>query len=82
MNAYRITFTEFNFQATERDERIKTVVVAERQEAKNGIEAIKAALRAKVSPEHLADLDDPRNHYGSNKRLVLAGITFEARKIA
>lgn len=75
MNSYEISFYDLD---APRDEFPggKRVVVGT-FEAKNGIEAIKVALRARGLDE---DLIAQGRSIGSNKRLVLAGISFEANK--
>lgn len=75
MNRYRITFTNFD---AEKDRGFEIVVVAEAQEAKNGLDAIRAALRKRGVTE--TDILEART-IGSNKRLTLYGITFEANKL-
>lgn len=49
-------------------------------QAKNGIEAIKSLLKSRLGDDLQAELDKAWVG-GSNKRLVLAGITFTAKKV-
>jgi hypothetical protein len=77
MNRYQISYTDFDADRNEFPHG-RTVVVAEAQEARNGIDAIYATLRARGVSR--ADLDTARS-VGSNKRLILAGITFTAKKL-
>ncbi len=77
MNTYRITYTEHVERSPEHPRGFTIVEVAEAQAAKNGLDAIRAALRAKGVEE--ADIAQGRS-IGSNKRLVIYGVTFEANK--
>lgn len=77
MNSYQISFREFNVDRSEfplgRNNVVGTAV------AKNGIEAIYSALRAKGVDE--SDLAQA-THVGSNKRVILYGVTFVAQKVS
>jgi hypothetical protein len=78
MNRYRITFTDHVERTPDNPRGFNIVVVAAEQEAKNGLDAIRAALKARGVTE--TDILSGRT-VGSNKRLVLYGITFEANKV-
>lgn len=76
LNLYEISYIDFD---VDRDVYpLGQRKVVGQREAKNGIEAIKEGLRSKGVDE--ADIAEARS-IGSNKRLLLYGITFEAKKI-
>ncbi len=76
MNSYRVTYWDSDAR-DEQHPRGRMAVVGT-QIARNGIESIYALLRAKgVDEQDLATASS----VGSRKRLILAGITFEANKI-
>lgn len=82
MNDYQISYSQ-----TERVDgklRSRRVVVANAVSARNGIEAIYKVLRVKFAGQQdLIDaLENEARTIGSIKRLTLAGITFQADKVA
>lgn len=76
MNTYDIAYTNFDADRTEHPHG-QRVVIGTSVVARTGLDAIREALRAKGVDE--ADIATART-LGSNKRLVIAGITFDARK--
>ena len=81
MNSYEISFTESNPNRAPGEPYARRVVVGT-QQSKNGIQAIRDLLRERFGNDMtlLLVLAEGRS-IGSNKRLVVAGITFEAKKL-
>lgn len=80
MQTYEISYTEFIPDSSPMKSRR---IVVGQSSAKNGIEAIKSLLRERLAadPEMLAEIE-VASSVGSNKRVILAGIVFEARKLS
>ena len=77
MTTYEISYQEYDVT---REPRLRSRrVVVGQQEARNGIEAIRALLRDRFDGDSdlTAELENAWTG-GSRKRLVLAGVTFEA----
>lgn len=75
MNAFEISY--YDWQTVDGRRKLRRVVVGE-QTARNGIQAIRDLLTARgVTADEMIDA----RSLGSNKRLTLAGITFEANRV-
>jgi hypothetical protein len=75
MNTFEITY--YDWQTIDGRRKLRRHVVGQ-QTARNGIAAIRALLEARgVTADEMSDA----RSLGSNKRLTLAGITFEANKV-
>lgn len=75
MHTYEISYIDFDAPRTDFPYGRRVVVGS--YEAKNGIEAILTALRARGVDE--SDIAEAKTH-GSIKRVVLYGVTFTATK--